>query len=130
MVPQADSGGGTDWFSGMFIALFASMFSRNLFGRLPMPLRMLLVGGAAGGAVWLFSAPWWAVLMAALMGALIGAMTASARYAKHGGWGQLGMPSSSGRSGGSSRWPGSSSSGSGWSGGGGRSGGGGASGRW
>ena len=130
MVPQADSGGGTDWFSGMFIALFASMFSRNLFGRLPMPLRMLLVGGASGGAVWLFSAPWWAVLFAAMIGAVIGAATSSARYARHGGWGHLGIPASSGRSIGSSRWPGNSGAGGGWSGGGGRSGGGGASGRW
>lgn len=136
MAPLPDSGfpGLT---GGLFFSLIVSIFSRMLFGRLPMPLRMLLVGGAAGGAVWLFSGPWWAVLLAAAVGAFIGAIAASASYARRDGWGTLGIPSSSGRSSGSS-WPSSSGSSSrssssrssGWSGGGGRSGGGGASGRW
>jgi uncharacterized protein len=123
MAPMPGSGPSGGLPGGLFFALFAS-----LFGRLPMPLRMLLVGAAAGGAVWLFAGPWWAILLAAAIGAAIGSAASSARYAKQGGWGNLGLPSSSGGSSGS-RWPGSSSSG-GWSGGGGRSGGGGASGRW
>ena len=128
MAPMPGSGPSGGLPGGLFFALFASMFGRALFGRLPMPLRMLLVGAAAGGAVWLFAGPWWAILLAAAIGAAIGSAASSARYAKQGGWGNLGLPSSSGGSSGS-RWPGSSSSG-GWSGGGGRSGGGGASGRW
>lgn len=130
MAPLAQSDGGSDWSGGFFFAFVAAMFGRTLFGRLPMPLRMLLVGGVAGGAVWLFSGPWWAVVLAALIGAAFGAAASSARYANRGGWGTLGIPTSSGRSSGSS-WPSSSGSrSSGWSGGGGRSGGGGASGRW
>lgn len=135
MAPQAQ-GEGSGWFDGLFFALIVSVFGRSVLGRLPTPLRMLLVGGAAGGAVWLFSGPWWAVLLAAAVGAFIGAIAASASYARRDGWGTLGIPSSSGRSSGSS-WPSSSgassrssSGSSGWSGGGGRSGGGGASGRW
>ena len=130
MAPPADAVGRTDWLSGLFLALTASIFGRMVFGSLPLSLRMLLVGGAASGIVLLFSGPWWAVLLAALIGAAIGSATSSTRYAKHSGWGHLGKPTSSGSSS-SSRWPSSSGSGgSGWSGGGGRSGGGGASGRW
>ncbi|MEQ1512634.1 MAG: TPM domain-containing protein [Lysobacteraceae bacterium] len=128
MAPLAQGNDGSDWSGGIFFAFIAALFGRTLFGRLPMPLRMLLVGGVAGGAVWLSSGPWWAVLLAALIGAVFGAAASSARYANRGGWGTLGIPTSSGRSSGGG-WSGGSGS-SGWSGGGGRSGGGGASGRW
>lgn len=137
-----DSGGGpSDAFGAMFFAFIVAIFSRNLFGTLPLLLRMLLGAAASGAVALLYSAPWWLVLAAALGGAVIGSIASMGRYVKHGGWGNLGA---SGPSGGSSwpsssgsSWPSSSSAGSssrssssGWSGGGGRSGGGGASGRW
>ena len=119
--------GAFDWMGGMFFAFFASIFARTLFRGLPLLLRMLLVGGVAGGAVWLLSGPWWAVLFAGIVGALFGALVFSGRFANHSGWGNLGTSGPGGRS----SWPSSSGSSSrGWSGGGGRSGGGGASGRW
>ncbi len=135
-----NSGGLSDAFGAMFFAFIVAIFSRNLFGTLPLLLRMLLGAAASGAAALLYSAPWWLVLVAALGGAVIGSIASMGRYVKHGGWGNLGTsgptgrnswPSSSGSSG--SSWPSSSSSrssSSGWSGGGGRSGGGGASGRW
>ncbi len=125
MAPQVDGGGGqSDWFGAMFVAFFASVFARGLFGAVPRPMRALLVGAAAGIVVWLFAAPWLVIVFAALIGALIGASTSSGRHAGHGGWGNY----SGGSSGGG--WSGSGGGSSGWSGGGGRSGGGGASGRW
>ncbi|NOT89034.1 MAG: YgcG family protein [Lysobacter sp.] len=141
MAPLTGEGGGlSDGFGAMFFAFIVAIFSRNLFGTLSLPLRMLLGGAASGAAAFLYSAPWWLVLVAALGGMVIGSIASMGRYVKHGGWGDLGAsgpsgggswPSSSGSSSGSS-WPSSSSSSgsSGWSGGGGRSGGGGASGRW
>jgi uncharacterized protein len=136
MAPLTGDGGGlSDTFGAMFFAFIVAIFSRNLFGSLPLLLRMLLGGAASGTAAFLYSAPWWLVLVAALGGAVIGSIASVGRFVKHGGWGDLGTsagrsswPSSSGSS-----WPSSSSSrssSSGWSGGGGRSGGGGASGRW
>jgi uncharacterized protein len=124
LAPLAGADGQTDWSAGIFLAFFASIMIRGLFSALPRLLRMLLVGAAAGMVVWLFSAPWWAILFVALIGAVIGATTASGRYVRHGGWGNLGGGSSGGG------WSGGGSSGSGWSGGGGSSGGGGASGSW
>lgn len=133
MAPLAGNNGGglSDGFGAMFFAFIVAIFSRNLFGRLPLPLRMLLGAAVSGTAALLYSAPWWLVLAAALVGAVIGSIASVGRYVKHGGWGNLGASGSSGRS----SWPSSSSSSSrsgssGWSGGGGRSGGGGASGRW
>ncbi len=127
-----NASGLSDAFGAMFFAFIVAIFSRNLFGRLPLPLRMLLGAAVSGTAALLYSAPWWLVLAAALVGAVVGSIASVGRYVKHGGWGNLGAsgPSSSGSS-----WPSSSSSSSrssssGWSGGGGRSGGGGASGRW
>lgn len=138
MAPLTGDGGGlSDTFGAMFFAFIVAIFSRSLFGTLPLLLRMLLGVAASGTAAFLYSAPWWLVLVAALGGAVIGSIASVGRYVKHGGWGDLGTgpagrsswPSSSG-----SGWPSSSgsssSSSSGWSGGGGRSGGGGASGRW
>lgn len=134
MAPLTGTNGGglSDGFGAMFFAFIVAIFSRNLFGRLPLPLRMLLGAAVSGTAALLYSAPWWLVLAAALVGAVVGSIASVGRYVKHGGWGNLGAsgPSSSGSS-----WPSSSSSSSrssssGWSGGGGRSGGGGASGRW
>ncbi len=134
MAPLTGTNGGglSDAFGAMFFAFIVAIFSRNLFGRLPLPLRMLLGAAVSGTAALLYSAPWWLVLAAALVGAVVGSIASVGRYVKHGGWGNLGAsgPSSSGSS-----WPSSSSSSSrssssGWSGGGGRSGGGGASGRW
>ena len=136
MAPLAGNNGSdlSDGFGAMFFAFIVAIFSRNLFGRLPLPLRMLLGAATSGTAALLYSAPWWLVLAAALGGAVIGSIASVGRYVKHGGWGNLGASGSSGRSSGIS-WPSSSSSSSrssssGWSGGGGRSGGGGASGRW
>lgn len=132
MVPLTGNNGGglSDGFGALFFAFIVAIFSRNLFGRLPLPLRMLLGAVTSGTAALLYSAPWWLVLAAALGGAVIGSIASVGRYVKHGGWGDLGASGPSGRSSGSS-WPSSSSSSSsGWSGGGGRSGGGGASGRW
>ncbi len=132
MVPLTGNNGGglSDGFGALFFAFIVAIFSRNLFGRLPLRLRMLLGAVTSGTAALLYSAPWWLVLAAALGGAVIGSIASVGRYVKHGGWGDLGASGPSGRSSGSS-WPSSSSSSSsGWSGGGGRSGGGGASGRW
>lgn len=143
MVPLTGNNGGglPDGFGAMFFAFIVAIFSRNLFGRLPLPLRMLLGAAVSGTAALLYSAPWWLVLAAALVGAVVGSIASVGRYVKHGGWGNLGASGPSGRSSrpssSGSSWPSSSSSSSssrssssGWSGGGGRSGGGGASGRW
>ena len=141
MAPLTGTNGGglSDGFGAMFFAFIVAIFSRNLFGRLPLPLRMLLGAAVSGTAALLYSAPWWLVLAAALVGAVVGSIASVGRYVKHGGWGNLGASGPSGRSSwpssSGSSWPSSSSSSSrssssGWSGGGGRSGGGGASGRW
>ncbi len=126
MAPPADGDGSPDVFGGLFLAFFAALFARTLFGVLPRPLRILLVGTAAGLAALLFSAPWWVILFAVVVGAFVGGTTDAGRYAGHRGWGGF----SSGGGSGSGGWSGGGGGSTGWSGGGGSSGGGGASGRW
>ena len=132
MAAEAYDGEEPGWAPGMFLAFFLSMFARALLGGLRTLLRMAIIGGVAGGVLWLFSAPWLVVLLGVLVGAFFGAIAGSGGgFARRGSWGSLGDGTFSGGSWGRSSSGGSSGrSGGGWSGGGGRSGGGGASGRW
>ena len=118
--------GGGDVFNAAIFAIFAILWARGLFGRLPGPPRSGLVGLVGGGAAWLLSGG--AIPLAiglGVLGLIFGLLGGSGGgFANRGGWGGFGGGLGGGGFGGGSF------GGGGFSGGGGSFGGGGASGGW
>ncbi|HST44918.1 MAG TPA: TPM domain-containing protein [Luteimonas sp.] len=121
---RAAMGTGTrsrDWAFALVAGFVVAGVARRMSTPLPVVLRGVFTGGAAGWTVWLLSALGGLSAAVAVMAFLFGLARAPAgAFARGGGWGGFG----------GGGWGGSSGGGGGWSGGGGSSGGGGASGSW
>ncbi len=128
-VDNKDQGAKPDLFSAIFYGLFAMFWARAFFGRLPRPVRPLLVGGGAGLLTYFVGGSLLGAAAIGVVGLLFGWFGgATGRYANRSGGGPF--SGGWGGGGGGSSWGGSSGGGGGFSGGGGSSAGGGASGSW
>jgi uncharacterized protein len=114
-------------FNALIAVLFAAVWFRSMFGRLPGAPRAGLVGLICGGIAFFLTGILVAGLGAGLLGAVIGAMSGGGGggFAGRGGWGGIGGGLGGGGFGG-----GGFGGGGGFSGGGGGFAGGGASGSW
>jgi uncharacterized protein len=114
-------------FNALIAVLFAAIWFRSMFGRLPGAPRAGLVGVICGGIAFFLTGILVAAVGAGLLGALIGVMSGGGGggFAGRSGWGGIGGGLGGGGFGG-----GSFGGGGGFSGGGGGFSGGGASGSW
>jgi uncharacterized protein len=120
-------GGGDTIFNGMIAVLFAAIWLRSMFGRVPSVPRAGLVGLASAGVGFFFTGLLGAALGAGVLGAFLGLLGSGGGggFAGRGGWGGLG-----GGGFGGGGFGGGGFGGGGFSGGGGGFAGGGASGSW
>jgi uncharacterized protein len=117
---------GPDFEGVFFLAIFAVLFLRGIFGRAPALVRAPIGGFVVGGLLWLLASAGIGILGGIIGGALMLLPAGSGRSIGGGGWGGFG----GGGFGGGGFGGGGFGGGGGFSGGGGSFGGGGASGSW